>query len=96
MKKYSRIDDSKAGFVYVINTKENPQTVKIGSSMDPMSRKASLQTGNADQLCLVATYRCSDHEALEKALYSLLNQFRKNGEWFVLKKISTGSIVQPV
>jgi hypothetical protein len=73
------------GFVYAIATTSDQRTVKIGSSLNPVARRSALQTGSADLLLLVATYRCVEYRCMEKALHNLFTRFRKSGEWFCIE-----------
>ncbi len=53
--------------------------VKIGTSVDPDSRIAALQTGSAGQLVLLGAVRQA-----EKALHFKYRRYRRHGEWFAL------------
>lgn len=72
---------SETGFVYVIAGDHG--RVKVGSSLDPMSRIATLQTGSPFPLripyCAAAGV---NYEAVEKEAHSILAPHNSQGEWF--------------
>lgn len=67
-----------SGLVYIIEAEND--LVKIGFSKDPRSRLATLQTGSAGQLRLIATAPATPDQ--ERELHRLLNSSRERGEWF--------------
>lgn len=54
--------------------------VKIGRSKDPIERLATLQTGAAYRLVMLASFE--GQGCLEKSLHRDLSQYRLSGEWF--------------
>jgi hypothetical protein len=56
--------------------------VKIGHSVDPDERMASLQTANGDDLEMIGHAR-GGHD-LERYLHKRLGVHRRRGEWFTL------------
>lgn len=58
----------------------NGNYIKIGVSVDPWKRLASLQTGNPEPLELLAIMPGSND--LEIGLHRAFGQFMKQGEWF--------------
>lgn len=54
--------------------------VKIGRSKDPIERLATLQTGAAYRLVMLASFEGQGN--LENTLHADLMQFRLSGEWF--------------
>jgi translation elongation factor P/translation initiation factor 5A len=58
---------------------------KIGRSKHPKKRIKELQTGNADQLKLIKTYKSpKHHKKLEFALHNIYEYKNKLGEWYLL------------
>ena len=72
--------------------------VKIGFSKNPWARLKELQTGNNEELRILATIKTNSHS--ETQLHDILNSYRKNGEWFkyapalafLINKINTKQI----
>jgi Meiotically up-regulated gene 113 len=66
----------------------NSRRIKIGKSNNPLKRLQALQTGNDDQLELIATLEIEDAAVLaaERTLHIMFQAFRKDGEWFELDK----------
>lgn len=65
--------------VYVVGSLA-ARPVKIGRSIDPVSRLASLQAGSPVKLCLQATFPGGPR--LENHLHSCFARQRIHGEWF--------------
>ncbi|MFJ7250164.1 GIY-YIG nuclease family protein [Kitasatospora sp. NPDC098652] len=65
--------------VYVVGSPA-ARPVKIGRSVDPASRLASLQAGSPVELCLLATFPGGPR--LEKHLHGCFARQRIHGEWF--------------
>ena len=75
--------DGWKGYVYFIDS-ETSDTVKIGYSKNPWSRRRDLQTGRDDKLRVVATVRTT--EASEIRIHDVLAEHRVEGEWFAKNK----------
>lgn len=54
--------------------------IKIGKSNDPWKRLAALQTGNPDQLRLLAI--APGNEDFEQGVQEQFSEYRVNGEWY--------------
>lgn len=65
--------------IYFIQN-EATQAIKIGFSDNPVKRLASLQTGSAEQLVMIATMPGGFTE--ERILHERFEEFRLFGEWF--------------
>lgn len=85
--------------VYVIS---NGKYYKIGIAKDMKARLATLQTGNCDQLTVVAYCEVADKQAayaLESRVHTCLAKHKIRGEWFscflddILKTIRTTNAV---
>lgn len=71
--------DSRSGFVYFIQQGlDGP--IKIGFTIDPMERLASLQTANPYELHLLGCI--AKNEALERELHQKYSHHHLRGEWF--------------
>lgn len=68
-------------YVYLIKSKET-QLYKIGIATNPYKRIKNLQTGNAELLEIIHTYKTINYNNIEKALHNQFSYIRKNGEWF--------------
>lgn len=69
-------------FVYFITDGEN---FKVGKAEAPNERIAQLQTGNANELKLIALIPTRSPEValkIEQDLHSMYGRFRVRGEWF--------------
>jgi hypothetical protein len=72
-----------AGFVYAIQSPENPRHVKLGLSSNPQARLRQLQTGNPYKLALLWTFPCSNMAETETAFHNVFDKYRiTGGEWF--------------
>lgn len=68
-------------FVYVVEGDHG--MVKVGSSVNPMSRRAALQTGSAHRLHIVKTIPAYGHAfAVEHEAHAILAAHHENGDWF--------------
>ena len=54
--------------------------IKIGRSKDPCKRLKQLQTGNANKLKLIASFKGMGWR--EKLIHEKLNRWSEEGEWF--------------
>lgn len=68
-------------FIYLIKSKET-QLYKIGIATNPYKRIKNLQTGNAEVLQIITTYKTLNYNTIEKALHNRFSYIRKEGEWF--------------
>jgi len=59
--------------------------IKIGKSENPIDRMKKMQTGNARELKMLATYQCYD-EDLEGYIHKRFATYRFRGEWFFPSK----------
>lgn len=69
-------------FVYAIH---DGTYVKVGYAKDPDDRLKAMQTGNANELTMVAKIRCgrlSDAKRLEKQIHKASKPYHVRGEWF--------------
>lgn len=67
------------GYVYFITDGEY---VKIGSTVDIVSRLNVLQTANARPLTLLKYVASKDRFETERNFHDIFSNFRVNGEWF--------------
>ena len=68
-------------FVYAIRETETGN-IKLGISKDPEARLRQLQTGNSQQLELIAYKKAENKYADEKALHNQAAAYHIRGEWF--------------
>lgn len=73
-----RIGDQ-ATYVYLVQAVDQP-AVKIGYAVNPVTRLAELQCGNAHELVIVALLLGS--KQTERVLHNFWRQARVRGEWF--------------
>lgn len=66
-------------YLYFIQSDKTGR-IKIGRAKDPHKRIRELQTGNAEQLKLIAYFE--GWAWRERKLHALLKDFRLQGEWF--------------
>jgi hypothetical protein len=69
--------------VYVIS--DGNGKCKVGKANSVMKRLKQLQTGNPNQLFVVAVLECEscfDAESAERSAHKILEQNRVSGEWF--------------
>jgi hypothetical protein len=72
-----------AGYIYAIQSPENPRHVKLGLSSNPQARLRALQTGNPFKLQLIWTFACPNMAALEDKFHQVFDKYRiDGGEWF--------------
>ena len=74
-------DDLPEMFVYAIREKGTGH-IKLGISRDPQQRLAQLQTGNSQELELVAYRQATNRFAEERAIHADAAAYRLRGEWF--------------
>lgn len=74
-------DDLPDLYVYAIREKTSGN-IKIGISRDPKRRLSTLQTGNSDELELVAIKRAENKFDDEQSLHELAAPYHVRGEWF--------------
>ena len=74
-------DDLPDMYVYAIREKESGR-IKIGISKDPERRMKQLQTGNSQELELVAYKKADNKYKDEKELHLLHSDKKLRGEWF--------------
>ncbi len=74
------VDDETVEGLYLIYCEE-PESVKIGISKNPLSRLSNLRTGSPSKLHLMF-YSKLLGEVAEKTLHQHLENHRKTGEWF--------------
>ena len=79
------------GYVYFIQ--EHTGLIKIGWSISPSKRLASLQTANAYPLKLIGFIPSNDI-TLEKKIHDKLHSFRVNGEWFNITEKQVESLIK--
>lgn len=79
----SQYQDKAESYVYFVACEVSPgvRHLKIGRSIDPASRVASMQTGNPAPLELLGCVRGGAE--LEKSLHRLFGPLRQGGEWFI-------------
>ena len=78
--------------VYVI--KSDGGYTKIGISVNPEKRVSSLQTGNPNDLVLLAASEFTKAKQKEQELHRRYEQQRQNGEWFDLPEEEVISLVE--
>ena len=69
----------KNDYLYFIQS-DRTGMIKIGRSKDPNKRLKQLQTGNANKLRLIASFRGMGWR--EKFIHEKLNRWSEEGEWF--------------
>ena len=74
-------DDLPDMYVYAIREKETGR-IKIGISRDPESRLKQLQTGNSQQLELIAYRKAENRYKDEARLHRMFSDYHVRGEWF--------------
>ena len=72
----------KGDYLYIMQSKGNGH-IKIGRAKDPEARVSQLQTGNSEEIRLMATYEGWGWR--EPHLHESLKTYRLKGEWFSLK-----------
>jgi len=75
---------STEGYVYFIQN-GNEDIIKIGWSIDPLSRLKTLQTGSPHPLLIIAVQSASDR-SLEHFLHKKFKKQHIKGEWFTYGK----------
>lgn len=76
---YSVDDESVEGLYFIYC--EEPMSIKIGISINPLNRLSNLGTGSPSRLHLVF-YSKLFGKAAEETLHQLLCSYRRKGEWF--------------
>ena len=74
---------SSSMFLYIIENVDNG-LIKIGYSLTPQRRCASLQTGSSAELRVAYTVAVAENRArlLEQRMHRDINHYRVRGEWF--------------
>jgi T5orf172 domain len=74
---------SRKGFIYIMNSAGQPNSCKLGRSVDPRQREGSLNTGRAnDPLIVRHKLYCEDAIQSEKIMHEVFKDARENGEFF--------------
>lgn len=68
-------------FVYLIKSLES-STYKIGVSKSPERRLIQIQTGNSEQLQMVAKYPSENYRQIESYFHRKYEYLNTVGEWF--------------
>jgi hypothetical protein len=71
-------------YVYFWQDADNRRQIKIGRTNDPAKRLKTFQTAQAENIRLIAVFRCINDRAAEKMLHDRFDRerIRRNGEWF--------------
>ena len=69
----------KKDYLYFIQSNKTGM-IKIGRSIDPQKRLKQLQTGNAEMLKLIASFKNMGWR--EKLIHESLKKWSEEGEWF--------------
>jgi hypothetical protein len=69
----------KKDYLYFIQS-DRTGMIKIGRSKDPNKRLKQLQTGNANKLKLISSFKGMGWR--EKLIHEKLNRWSEEGEWF--------------
>ena len=73
------------GFIYIMNSVGQPNSCKLGRSVDPRQREGSLNTGRAnDPLIVRHKLYCEDAIQSEKIMHEVFKDARENGEFFTV------------
>ena len=80
-------DDLPDMYVYAIRETETGR-VKLGISRDPEARLRQLQTGNSQELELVAFRKAENRFDDERALHTDASDYRIRGEWFTADAVN--------
>lgn len=70
------------GYVYLIGTGLNDETVKIGYSLNPWSRAKEISVGNHKELIVLMTFRGFKKD--ERQVHQQLKDHKGKNEWFSL------------
>ncbi len=70
-------------FVYLLQSSESG-LYKIGVSKNPVKRIKQLQTGNAEKISMINSYKTDIPFILEKSLKNFYITYHVKGEWFKL------------
>jgi T5orf172 domain len=74
---------SRKGFIYIMNSAGQPNSCKLGRSVDPRQREGALNTGRAnDPLIVRHKLYCEDAIESEKIIHEVFKSARQNGEFF--------------
>jgi T5orf172 domain len=77
------VNPSRKGFIYIMNSAGQPNSCKLGRSVDPSQREATLNTGRAnDPLMVRHKLYCEDAIESEKIIHEAFKSARENGEFF--------------
>lgn len=68
------------GRVYLIGRSDGHGPVKLGFSVNPEARLASIQTGHPHELQLLSDFPGTEYD--ERELHDQLSDHRERGEWF--------------
>lgn len=81
LERYKQTQTAKKGddYLYFIQS-NNTGRIKIGRAKNPHKRIRELQTGNGEELRLIAYFQ--GWAWRERHLHELLKRFRLSGEWF--------------
>ena len=72
-------------YVYLLGDAGQDNVFKIGMTRGPVEKRIKqLQTGNGEQIYLVAFYETDFPFFIERLLHTKLFQKQKRGEWFYL------------
>ena len=82
--------DSAYGYVYLLQTEHG---YKIGKSVNPKSRIASLRTASSFKIHVLAVIYASKMGALERALHASFASKKIRGEWYLLDEADIAYIV---
>lgn len=70
-------------FIYLIQSLESSK-YKIGISKNPQKRLIQIQTGNGEELKIVAQYETENYSLIEGFLHRKYMHLKTKGEWFYL------------
>lgn len=82
---YLYCKNPKGRYIYFITPDDEEDTVKIGMSKDPFSRKRELQVGNSKLLKLklfFGPWALKDAKNIEKEIHQKLIKNKLRGEWY--------------
>lgn len=73
---------------------KNKEKIKIGRTKNLRARLKTLQTGNSDELTLLA-YLPNQYSDMEQHIHGICHKYRLNGEWFKLNALYEHLINHP-
>jgi len=79
--------EDKNGFVYFVQTTEEPFMIKIGMSKIPFKRVVDIDHGSPIGIKLLAFIWAEDMKAVERLFHKYFSEYRRNGEWFEIEAI---------